>query len=110
MATLGNIRNRSGLLLAVIGIAMLAFILGDLMQSTSSVGSKNIIYVMSSGGQPTASNAACLLATQSAQSGRNVLLCDTTGQSEKQIKEITKETDNGSKKDTKKERTRARKI
>ena len=44
---------------------------------------------MSSGGQPTASNAACLLATQSAQSGRNVLLCDTTGQSEKQIKEIT---------------------
>ena len=45
MATLGNIRNRSGLLLAVIGIAMLAFILGDLMQSTNSVGSKNIIYV-----------------------------------------------------------------
>tara|TARA_B100001758_G_C18414054_1_gene618028 strand:- start:183 stop:2279 length:2097 start_codon:yes stop_codon:yes gene_type:complete len=39
MATLGNIRNRSGLLLAVIGIAMLAFILGDFMQSKRSGGS-----------------------------------------------------------------------
>lgn len=39
MATLGNIRNRSGLLLSVIGIAMLAFILGDFMQSQRSGGS-----------------------------------------------------------------------
>ena len=46
---------------------------------------KRIIYVLSSGGYPTASNAARLLAIQSAQSGRNVLLCDTTGQSKKQI-------------------------
>ena len=38
MATLQNIRNKSGLLLAVIGIAMLAFILGDLLKSTNSVG------------------------------------------------------------------------
>ena len=38
MATLGNIRNRSGLLLSVIGIAMLAFILGDFMQSKRSGG------------------------------------------------------------------------
>ena len=30
-------------------------------------------------GQPTASNAARLLAIKSAQSGRNVVLCDTTG-------------------------------
>ena len=45
---------------------------------------------MNSGGQPmTASNAARLLATQSAQSGRNVVLCDTTGQVEKEIKEKT---------------------
>ena len=36
----------------------------------------------------TASNATRLLATQSAQSGRNVVLCDTTGQVEKEIKEI----------------------
>jgi peptidyl-prolyl cis-trans isomerase D len=38
MATLQNIRNRSGLLLAVIGIAMLAFILGDLLKSSNSGG------------------------------------------------------------------------
>ena len=42
---------------------------------------------MNSGGQLTASNAARLLATQSAQSGRNVVLCDTTGQIEKEIKD-----------------------
>ncbi len=43
MATLGNIRKRSGLLLAVIGIAMLAFILGDFMQSQRVGGSSQII-------------------------------------------------------------------
>ena len=42
---------------------------------------------MNSGGKMTASNTARLLATQSAQSGRNVVLCDTTGQVEKDIKE-----------------------
>ena len=50
---------------------------------------KNIIYVINSGGKLTASNASRLLATQSAQSGRNVLLYDTTGQVEKEIKEKT---------------------
>ena len=54
------------------------------------LASKSIIYVVNSGGQPTASNAARLLAIQSAQSGRNVVLCDTTGQSEKEIKENPK--------------------
>ena len=44
---------------------------------------------MNSGGQITASNAARLLATQSAQSGRNVVLCDTTGLVEKELKEKT---------------------
>ena len=38
MATLGKIRNRSGLLLTVIGVAMLAFILGDFMSSLGSSG------------------------------------------------------------------------
>ena len=42
MAALGNIRKRSVLLLAVIGIAMIAFILGDLMQSQRSGGSNNV--------------------------------------------------------------------
>ena len=43
MATLGKIRNRSGLLLAVIGIAMLAFILGDFMQSKRVGGNGSIV-------------------------------------------------------------------
>ena len=58
------------------------------------LASKNFIYVMNYGGQPTALNAARVLATQSAQSGRNVLLCDTTGQVEKEI--IEKTTTDGS--------------
>ena len=57
------------------------------------LASKRFIYVMSFGGQVTASNAARLLATQSAQSGRNVVLCDTTGQVEKEIKEKTMKDD-----------------
>ena len=40
---------------------------------------KNIIYVFNSGGRLNASNAVKLLATQSALSGRSVVLCDTTG-------------------------------
>ena len=42
MATLGKIRNRSGLLLTVIGVAMLAFILGDFMSSLASSGGGSI--------------------------------------------------------------------
>jgi len=42
MATLGKIRNRSGLLLTVIGVAMLAFILGDFMSSLGSSGGGSI--------------------------------------------------------------------
>ncbi len=53
------------------------------------LATKNVIYVINSGGRPTASNTARLLAVQSAQSGRNVVLFDTTGQSEKEIKEKT---------------------
>lgn len=51
------------------------------------LASKKFIYVMNAGGQLNASNATRLLAIQSAQSGRNVILCDTTGQSEKDIKD-----------------------
>ena len=43
MATLQNIRNKSGLLLAVIGIAMLSFILGDLLKSSNSGGGSNVV-------------------------------------------------------------------
>jgi peptidyl-prolyl cis-trans isomerase D len=45
MATLQNIRNRSGLLLAVIGLAMLAFIGTDLLSSLGSGGGGNSINV-----------------------------------------------------------------
>jgi len=40
MATLQNIRNRAGFLVAVIGIAMLAFILGDLLTSGTTIFNK----------------------------------------------------------------------
>ena len=53
------------------------------------LANEKVIYVMNSGGRMTASDTARLLATLSAQSGRNVLLCDTTGQSEREIKEKT---------------------
>ena len=39
------------------------------------------------GETPNAPNATRLLAIQCARSGRNVVLCDTTGQLEKEIKE-----------------------
>ena len=58
-----------------------------LNEANLKLSSKNVVYVMNSGGQLNASNAARLLATQSAKSGRSVVLCDTTGQSEKDIKE-----------------------
>ena len=42
---------------------------------------------MNYGGQPSSSNATRLLAVNSAQSGRSIVLCDTTGQAEKEIKD-----------------------
>ena len=51
------------------------------------LASKKFIYIVNSGGHMTASNTARLLAIQSAQSGRNVMLCDTTSQTEKDIQE-----------------------
>ncbi len=43
MISLENIRNRSGLLLVVIGVAMLAFILTDLLSSQNGAGSTDLI-------------------------------------------------------------------
>ncbi|MDC0042988.1 Wzz/FepE/Etk N-terminal domain-containing protein [Paracoccaceae bacterium] len=56
-------------------------------EAVLKLANKKVIYVLNSGGRPTASDAARLLATQSAQSGRNVLLCDTTGQLKKEFKD-----------------------
>ena len=44
---------------------------------------KKIVYVLNSGGRPSASETARLLAIKSAQTGRSVVLCDTTGESER---------------------------
>ena len=60
-----------------------------LSEADLKLARKDIIYVIDLGGQLTASKTARLLAIQSAQSGRNVILCDTTGYSEKEIKEKT---------------------
>ena len=43
MVRLENIRNRSGLLLVVIGFAMLAFILTDLMSSSNGAVSTDLV-------------------------------------------------------------------
>ncbi len=54
-------------------------------EAVVKISNKKIVYVLNSGGQPNASNTARLLAAGSAQSGRSVLICDTTGHSEKEI-------------------------
>ena len=59
----------------------------ELDEAALKLANKKIIYVMNYGGQPSSSNAARLLAVNSAQSGKSVVLCDTTGQVEKAIKD-----------------------
>lgn len=54
----------------------------ELDETALKLANKKIIYVMVSGGRLSSSNVAHLLAVNSAQSGRNVVLCDTTTQSE----------------------------
>ena len=51
------------------------------------LANKSLIYFLNYGGQPSASGTARLLATQSSKSGRKVVLCDTTGESDKEIEE-----------------------
>ena len=59
----------------------------ELDEAALKLAYKKVIYVMNYGGQPSSSNATRLLAVNSAQSGRSVVLCDTTGQAEKDIKD-----------------------
>ena len=61
-------------------------------EAAVKLSSKKVIYVINSGGRPSASDTARLLATQSAQSGRKVVLCDTTGQTEAVIKDVSTST------------------
>ena len=46
MATLEKIRNKAGLLVAVVGLALFAFIIGDLLSSGSSIRNRNQSNVM----------------------------------------------------------------
>jgi len=62
-------------------------------EAVLKLANKKIIYILNSGGQPTASNTARLLAAQSAQSGRSVLLCDATGQAKKEIQDKSEAND-----------------
>ncbi len=59
----------------------------ELGEADLKLSGRKIIFVMNAGGKPTAPNAARLLATQGAQSGRNVVLCDTTGQLKKEVED-----------------------
>lgn len=45
MAAIGNIRKHYGLLVAIVGLALLAFVLGDLFKSTNSRQGKNVASV-----------------------------------------------------------------
>ena len=58
----------------------------ELNKALIKLANKKIIYVINTGGQPSSSNTARLLALNSARSGKNILLCDTTGYSEKEIR------------------------
>ena len=61
--------------------------IGSLDEAVLKLANKKVVYVLNSGGKPTSLDIARLLAVQSAQSGKNVLLCDTTGQLEKEVEE-----------------------
>ncbi len=45
MAAIGNIRKHYGLLVVIVGLALLAFVLGDLLKSTNSRGTTNVAIV-----------------------------------------------------------------
>ena len=51
------------------------------------LANKNIIYIFNLGGKSSSSDITRLLATQGAQSGRKVVLCDTTLKSKKEIED-----------------------
>ena len=70
--------------------------IGELDKATLKLANKKIIYVMNSGGRVSSSNGAQLLAANSAQAGRNIVLCDTTGHSEKELEDEHEPTKNNS--------------
>ena len=65
-------------------------LIAEIDKAILELSNKKIVYVLNYGGKPAASVATRLLAARSANSGRNVVLCDTTGQSDKEILKETK--------------------
>ena len=59
----------------------------ELDEAEIKLANKNIIYIFNLGGKSSSSDITRLLATQSAQSGRKVVLCDTTLKSKKEIED-----------------------
>ena len=59
----------------------------EIDEAEIKLANKNLIYVIESGGRSNPSDIARLLAIQSARSGRKVILCDTTGKSDKAIED-----------------------
>ena len=50
-----------------------------------ALSDKHLVYFVDLKGRPTAAQTARLLATQSSKSGQNIVLCDVTNQSNKEI-------------------------
>ena len=57
----------------------------EIDEAEIKLANRKLIYVVNCGGRPTASGTARLLATQSSTSGRKVVLCDKTGQTENEL-------------------------
>ena len=61
--------------------------ISEVNEAVFKISNKKLIYVINSGGRPSASDTARLLAALSSKSGRSVVLCDTTSESNNQVNE-----------------------
>ena len=59
--------------------------INELDEAEVSLSDKHLVYFVDLEGRPTAAQTARLLATQSSKSGKNVVLCDVSNQSIKEI-------------------------
>ena len=59
--------------------------INELDEAEISLSDKHLVYFVDLKGRPTAAQTARLLATQSSKSGRNIVLCDVSNQSNKEI-------------------------
>ncbi|MFL2794105.1 MAG: GumC family protein [Paracoccaceae bacterium] len=59
--------------------------INELDEAEVSLSDKHLVYFVDLEGRPTAAQAARLLATKSSKSGKNIVLCDVSNQSNKEI-------------------------